>query len=618
MERESFEDEEVAEFLNKHFISIKVDREERPDVDAIYMAVCQALTGHGGWPLTIVMTPDKKPFFAGTYFPKQRKYGRAGIMEILAQLHEAWEHKRDKVLAAGDAIVKGIKDKYFQSEAGIAGRDTLDRAFNYYNHTFDPIYGGFGEAPKFPTPHNLTFLLRYWKLTGSNKALYMVEKTLQSMYQGGIYDHIGFGFARYSTDKKWLVPHFEKMLYDNALLAIAYLECFQATGKQFYSRVATEIFTYVLRDMTSKEGGFYSAEDADSEGVEGKYYVWSPEEVFEVLGSHKGKAFCQAFDITHRGNFEGKSIPNIIGKDLETGQDLTEEREKLFNHRKGRIPPLKDDKILTSWNGLMIAAMAFGGRVLGENKYTEAAEKAAEFVFARLRRTDGRLLARYRDGEAAYLAYLDDYAFMIWGLFELYQTTFNPKYLALALELNKDMLSLFWDEKEGGLYSYGHDGEKLITRPKELYDGAMPSGNSVAAVNFLRLAALTGDAEIMKIAQRQLKAFGGTVSQSPPGYAHFLMAVYFEQVPSTEVTIIGDLESKETKSLLDLVNKGFNPERVAAVKMPGALGAEISRLIPILSERMSLEGKATAYVCKNFSCKPPVTDAAHLEQLLNS
>lgn len=617
MERESFEDEEVAEILNKYYISIKVDREERPDVDAIYMAVCQALTGQGGWPLTIVMTPDKKPFFAGTYFPKQRKYGRSGIMEILEQLHDAWETKRDKVLSAGDSIVKGIEDKYFQSEAGVVGRDALDRAFNYYSHTFDTLYGGFGEAPKFPSPHNLTFLLRYWKMTGSKKALDMVEKTLQSMYQGGIYDHIGFGFARYSTDKKWLVPHFEKMLYDNALLAIAYLECFQATGNQFYSRVASEIFTYVLRDMTSEDGGFYSAEDADSEGVEGKYYVWSLDEVFDVLGSDRGKAFCQAFDITNMGNFEGESIPNIIGKDLDTGQDLAEEREKLFNRRKERVHPLKDDKILTAWNGLMIAAMAFGGRVLGENKYIKAAENAADFILARLRKADGRLLARYRDGEAAYLAYADDYAFMIWGLIELYETTFNPKYLALALELNNNMLSLFWDEKEGGLYLYGHDGERLITRPKELYDGAMPSGNSVAAVNFVRLAALTGDENISRIAQRQLKTFGGTVSQSPPGYAHFLMAVYFAEVASTEVSIVGDLESKETAALLKAVNKGFNPERVVAVKMHGAPGDEISRLIPILNERKGLEGKPTAYVCKNFSCQPPVTDAIQLEKMLN-
>jgi len=363
MERESFEDEEVAEVLNKYYISIKVDREERTDVDAIYMAVCQALTGQGGWPLTIFMTPDKKPFFAGTYFPKERKYGRSGIIEILEELQDAWENKRDKVLSAGESVVKGIENKYFKSEAGAVEREALDHAYRYYEQSFDSIYGGFGEAPKFPTPHNLTFLLRYWKMSGNKKALDMVEKTLQSMYQGGMYDHVGWGFSRYSTDKKWLVPHFEKMLYDNALLAIAYLECYQATQNEFYARVAREIFSYVLRDMTSEEGGFFSAEDADSEGVEGKFYVWSLDEVFDVLGRESGKAFCQTFDISNAGNFEGENIPNIIGKDLNTGQDLKNEREKLFLHREKRIHPLKDDKILTAWNGLMIAALATGARV---------------------------------------------------------------------------------------------------------------------------------------------------------------------------------------------------------------------------------------------------------------
>ena len=615
MERESFEDEEVAEVLNKYYISIKVDREERTDVDAIYMAVCQALTGQGGWPLTIFMTPDKKPFFAGTYFPKERKYGRSGIIEILEELHDAWENKRDKVLSAGDSVVRGIENKFFKNDAGKIERDALDQAYGYYEQSFDSVYGGFGEAPKFPTPHNMGFLLRYWKMTGNKKALDMVEKTLQSMYQGGIYDHIGFGFSRYSTDKKWLVPHFEKMLYDNALLAIAYLECYQATNNEFYARVAKEIFSYVLRDMTSEEGGFYSAEDADSEGVEGRFYVWSLDEVFDVLGKDSGKAVCQAFDISNAGNFEGENIPNIIGKNINTGQDLAKEREKLFLKRKERIHPLKDDKILTSWNGLMISALAIGARVLGEEKYAKAAEKATEFINLKLINEDGRLFARYRDGETAYLAYVDDYAFFNWGLIELYQTTFNPKYLALSLELQQDMMDLFWDEKEGGLYLYGHDGEQLITRPKELYDGALPSGNSVAAVNFLRLAALTGNSAIAEIADKQLTAFGGTVNQSPPGYAHFLMAVYLAENPTTEISIIGDIKNKEVKEMLDLVNQGFNPNRLVAVKVPGSMGEEISKLIPIIKERNQIDGKATAYVCKNFSCQPPVTEIEKLRNL---
>ncbi|TLN27830.1 thioredoxin domain-containing protein, partial [bacterium] len=587
--------------LNEHFVSIKVDREERPDIDTIYMSVCQAMTGHGGWPLTIVMTPDKKPFFAGTYFPKNNARGMPGLMNILNRIAHLWQNNKDELVASGDKITEAVENSLFAQSKGDITREVLDRAYAYYEKNFDSGYGGFGSAPKFPTPHNLSFLLRYWKMTGSRRALEMVEKTLEAMYRGGIYDHIGFGFARYSTDRRWLVPHFEKMLYDNALLAIAYLEAFQAAGRDLYARAAREIFTYVLRDMTSPEGAFYSAEDADSEGEEGKFYVWDPEEVKEILGPQPGGRFCRDYDISSRGNFEGKSIPNLIGTGLVDGYG--EAREKLFRHREKRVHPFKDDKILTAWNGLMIAALAFGARVLGDDRYMQAAEKAVEFIMSHLRREDGRLLARYRDGEAAYLAYVDDYAFLIWGLIELHQATSKHVYLEQALKLNNNMLKYFWDEEHGGLYQYGSDAETLISRPKEIYDGALPSGNSVAAVNFLRLARLAGDTGLEETAQKQLKAFGGTVSETPPGHAHFLMAVYLNETPPVEVTVAGDPQAADTQEMISIVNSGFRPETLLQVN-------------PADTAKKAVDGKAAAYVCRDFTCHPPVTGPQELARLL--
>lgn len=603
MERESFEDRDVAAVLNNNFVSIKVDREERPDIDAIYMSVCQAMTGHGGWPMTVIMTPDKKPFFAGTYFPKNDARGMPGLISILNRVTQLWQHHKDELVASGEKITEAVETSLFAHTEGEASKDVIEKAYNYYAQSYDSRYGGFGQAPKFPTPHNLSFLLRYWKMTGDAAALEMVEKTLDAMYRGGIYDHIGFGFARYSTDRQWLAPHFEKMLYDNALLAIAYLETYQATGREQYAKAAREIFTYILRDMTSPEGAFYSAEDADSEGEEGKFYVWTPEEVEEALGSELGEGFCRDFDITPEGNFEGRSIPNLIKTGLVEGYN--EARKKLFHYRDGRVHPFKDDKILTAWNGLMIAALAFGSRVLREDQYAVAAEKAAAFIMQKLRRGDGRLLARYRDGDAAYLAYADDYAFFIWGLIELHQATFNPGYLEQARQLMGDLFKYFWDEKHGGLYLYGSDGETLISRPKEIYDGALPSANSVAAVNLLRLARLTDDKELAEKARSLLMAFGGTVSEAPPGHTHFLMAVYLKETAPVDITIVGDLRAAETQEMLGLANRQFSPETILAVKPPGGEG-----------EQQQAGGKVTAYVCRDFSCLPPTTDSQELSRLL--
>lgn len=606
MERESFEDEEVANILNKNFISIKVDREERPDIDAIYMSVCQAMTGQGGWPLTIFMTPDKKPFFAGTYFPKNNKYGRIGIIELSQELNNIWRNDRRKAEKAGDSVIDLLNNQQFESVESDIGSEVLHLAYNYYERSFDPTYGGFGKAPKFPTPHNLLFLLRYWKMTGIEQALQMVERTLKSMYQGGIYDHIGGGFARYSTDERWLVPHFEKMLYDNALLAIAYLECYQATSNEFYADVARDVFSYILKDMTLEEGAFLSAEDADSEGVEGKFYVWSPDEIILLLGKDRGEAYCRAFDITDKGNFEESNIPNLIGKDISLSKEFMKERELLFAKRDKRVHPFRDDKVLTSWNGLMIAALALGYRVLAEEKYINAAERAFEFIANNLIKEDGRLYARYRDGSINHLAYVDDYAFLIWGLIELYQATFKLDYLKKALELNEQMIDLFWDNQEGGLYLYARDAEELIIRPKELYDGAMPSANSVAAVNFIKLAALTGDIKISQLANSHIRTFGGTVLQSPVSYAYFLTALYLDQTSTVEVSIVGHLQNNDTKELLNIAKEGYNPQQVIVVREPKANSNEM------------IQEQATAFVCSGFVCNPPVVTADELKKLLHN
>lgn len=620
MERESFEDEEVAEVLNKHFISIKVDREERPDIDSIYMTVCQALTGSGGWPLTIIMTPGKKPFYAGTYFPKESKYGRPGIIDLLMGIKEAWDTKHGDIVKSSENILDAVRKSSMSHDEEEIGMETIDEGYEEFRHFFDSTFGGFGSPPKFPSPHNLSFLMRYYASSGKPDALEMVEKTLESMYKGGMFDHIGFGFSRYSTDKKWLVPHFEKMLYDNALLAIAYAEGYQVTGNELYKNVVDKIFTYILRDMTSPDGGFYSAEDADSEGEEGKFYVWSPDEVKSALGDEDGEYFCRFYDITEKGNFEGKSIPNLIrsglkeiGEDREVYDRLNSIREKLFLRRQERIHPYKDDKILTSWNGLMIAAFAYGGRALSDNRYIDAAKKAVDFIFKKLVRDDGRLLARYRDGESAYPGYLEDYAFLIYGLIELYESTFETYYLKKALELNKDMLKLFWDEKGAGLFLYGRDSEELIVRPKEVYDGAIPSGNSAAALNMLRLSRIAGDMELEDKANTIFRTFGGIVKQTPNSYSFFLMALFFANMPSKEIVIAGQVEDPAARDMLYEINKRFLPFSTVVFNHGDDKLYEIA---PFVKEQKKIKDKSTAYVCENYACSQPVTSADELKGML--
>lgn len=649
MERESFEDKDVAALLNNYFIPIKVDREERPDVDHLYMIFCQALTGCGGWPLTIMMTPEKKPFFAGTYFPKTKRYGRQGLMELLEQAGKLWSTREAEVRTSADAIFNVVKagqaktTKSFDSNTQSSllvnnimrtehksaetiqswGGRIIEETYASLAGSFDARYGGFNHAPKFPTPHHLTFLLRYAADHPQSKALEMVRKTLDGMALGGIYDHIGFGFARYSTDEKWLIPHFEKMLYDNALLALAYLESYQFEHLPEDAQKAEEIFTYILRDMTAPEGGFYCAEDADAEGIEGKFQVWTPEEVEAVLGKETAAKFCAVYNITTLGNFEGKSNPNLLQGDLEkiarennqtkseVLSSLESARQSLFQAREKRIHPHKDDKILTAWNGLMIAALAKGAQVLGKALYLEAAAKAADFILTRLMRKDGRLLARYREGEAAYLGYLDDYAFLIWGLIELYSASGRPHYLKTALRLQEEQERLFIDEENGGYYLTGSDAEELLFRPKESYDGALPSGNSIAALNLLRLARLTGDSRWDKKAEQQLFAFRPILEEHPSGYTAFLQALQYALHPSQELILAGSLVSETLSEMRQTFFSEFRPYS-SVLYQEGSL----PEIIPWTKEYPVDPSHVKAYLCQNFTCQRPIQNIEEFKSLL--
>lgn len=546
MAHESFEDESVARLINEIFIPVKVDREERPDIDKVYMQVAILMTGSGGWPLTIFLTPDKTPFFAATYIPKNNQYGHKGLIEILQQVKELWKYQQNKLLEQGNQLIDALQKNSVNLNGEILTNEILERAYQEFSDRFDNKAGGFGKAPKFPSPHQLLFLLRYWKRTENEQALAMVEKTLQSMQAGGIFDHIGFGFHRYSTDKNWILPHFEKMLYDQALLSMSYLEAYQMTGKIIYSDTARKILNYVTRDMMSEEGGFYSAEDADSEGEEGKYYLWTEKELKDILDKDEFVFVKKYLNIETEGNLYKKGQPGEIfgnrnifykGFQEQTRADITKEivvsdtgkwekiREKLYGIRAKRIPPDKDRKILTDWNGLIIAALAKAAQVLEDEDFLEVAKEAADFIFRRLEDSSNHLLHRYSEGDAAIPGFLDDYAFLIWGLLELYKATFSNEYLQKALDLNKVLFLDFWDEKNGGFYFTSANNEQLLIRQKEVYDGAIPSGNSVAFYNLIKLADFTGNKQFKQRAYQLLKAFSPMVEQNPSAYAYFLTGV---------------------------------------------------------------------------------------------
>ena len=634
MEHESFEDPAVASMMNETFICIKVDREERPDIDTIYMSVTQAMTGHGGWPMTVIMTWDKKPFFTGTYFPKSSLGGRPGMMELVPAIADAWKNRKDEVLHSANDITAAIQKNSSGNPGVSLDASILDTAFTMFKSQFDNRYAGFGDAPKFPAAHNLSFLLRYWKRRGNPDALSMVERTLKAMRQGGMYDHIGFGFHRYSTDAKWFLPHFEKMLYDQAINGIAYTDAFLATKDPCYKRTAEEIFEYVLRDMTDPDGGFYSAEDADSEGEEGKFYLWERSELENILGADDAAFFCKAFNITADGNyyeeatreFTGTNIP-FLNKDTDvvahengmTESDLLVKieslRKRLFDVRKQRIHPLKDDKILTDWNGLMIAALAKGAQAFNQSRYAEAAKKAADFVLTRLRTSDGKLLKRYRQGDAGLPAHLDDYAFMIRGLLELYEATFEIQYLKSAIELNRIMTELFFDKDNGGFFFTASGGEELIMRPKEIYDGATPSGNSVTALNLIKLNRITGKEEYARTAESIGRTFSDNISKVPMLYAQFLIAFDFVIGPSYEIVIAGNLNDESTRQMLGSVRSVFIPNKIILLKSPDS-SAELSDIAPFTEHQVMKNGKATAYVCQNFACSEPTNEVSEMITIL--
>jgi uncharacterized protein YyaL (SSP411 family) len=593
------------------------------------MSVCQALTGQGGWPLSIFMTPEGNPFFAGTYFPKDRRMGGIGFIDLLQRIARLWQKDREKILQ-GSAELRRL----LQQEAEVGPTETgldegiLRKAYEQFQKNFDPLWGGFGRAPKFPTPHHLTFLLRWHRRSRESGAQVMVEKTLEAMRLGGIFDQIGFGFHRYSVDEKWLVPHFEKMLYDQALVAMAYTEAYQALGKRLYADTAEEIFTYVLRDMTAPEGGFYSAEDADSEGREGLFYLWTPRQVKRDLGAEMGEIFCRFYGITPEGNFEeGNSIPHVAQplalfaaeekKDLqELAEALKAAREQLFLARERRVRPLKDDKILTSWNGLMIAALAKGYQALGDVAYARAASRAADFLLERMRTSSGRLHRRYRHGHVAHPGFLDDYAYLTWGLLELYEATLEVSYLEGAFRLNGVMIELFADKEKGGFYFSGQENEPLISRPKEGYDGAVPSGNSVAALNLLRLARMTGDAHLEKKADLLLRLFSSFVSASPTAYSHLLSSVDFMLGPSQEIFIAGSPEEEITREMATTVQRIFLPNKILLLHPGGEAGDRLSSLSPLVVDRKPIDGQPTVYLCEGFACKTPLTDPAALKTAL--
>jgi uncharacterized protein YyaL (SSP411 family) len=635
MEKESFEDPDVARLMNETFISVKVDREERPDIDAVYMTVCQMMTGSGGWPLTVILTPDKKPFLAGTYFPKEGRFGRIGLLDLIPRIKSMWKEEQGEILRLSREITDLLQREEPTLPAGVPDESFLHATFEQLRALFDEENGGFGAAPKFPAPHQLLFLLRYWKRTGNEAALRSVTVTLDAMSRGGIHDHIGGGFHRYATDSAWLIPHFEKMLYDQAMLAMSYTEAYQATGKEHYRETAGKIITYVLREMTDPGGGFYSAEDADSEGEEGKFYLWTHDEIVEALGPEDAALICAVFTITKDGNFIDPAHGEKTGKNIlhqkRSFRQLSEELalperelrhrvsaclDTLYSVRNRRIHPHKDDKILTDWNGLMIAAMATAARVFQNREYLGAAAKAADFIFRHLYDGGGRLLHRYREEEASLPAHADDYAFFVTGLVELYQATFEARYLAAALSLNKTLLDHFWDRDKGGIFFTADDGETLLVRKKEIYDGAVPSGNSVALLNLLRLSRMTGDVALEDKASQCAKTFYHAVLEAPSAHTFFAAAIDFALGPSYEVVIAGDPQAEDTREMTRALNSVYIPNKVMLLRPSDQGECQIADLAEFTRNQTGIGRKATVYVCRNRQCLQPVTDAEAMLRML--
>jgi uncharacterized protein len=611
MERESFEDDEVARLMNAHFVAIKVDREERPDIDQLYMTVTQALTGSGGWPMTVILTPDKKPFFAGTYFPKHGRGQRPGLMDLLPQLQTTWETRRGEVESSAEQIVAAVRDRSGSTPGPDLDAGILDIAYSQLSSRFDSAYGGFGQAPKFPTPQNLRFLLRYHDRHHDPRALEMAVETLEAMRLGGMYDQVGFGFHRYSTDREWLLPHFEKMLYDQALLVLAYTEAYQVTGRDLFRRTADEVIAFVLKEMTSPDGGFYSAFDADSEGEEGLFYLWTTDEIKAVLDGSDAELVIEVFGVVEGGNFLDQATGKKTGGSILHLERSVEEiarakgmpveelrarlercRRELYRARQLRIPPLLDDKVLTDWNGLMISALAYAGQTFGEEDYVEAADDAAAFIRSHLVGSDGRLLKRFRAGDAALPATLEDHAFLIGGLLDLYEATFEVEHLRWAIDLAGQMVEHYEDDARGGFFLGADDGEDLFMRVKEVYDGAIPSGNSAAVLVLARLARLTGDMSHEDAAWRTLRAFAGDVSGAPSAHCHLLLGLDFLIGPAFEVVLAGKPESDGIQDMLSALRTPFMPNKVVLMRSSEPQDP-ITEIAGYTAYQTALEGKAT-------------------------
>lgn len=625
MEHESFEDPEIARLLNDHFVSIKVDREERPDLDQIYMTVVQMMAGQGGWPMSVFLTPVLRPFYGGTYFPPDDRYGRPGFRRVLQRLIELWQSQQADVVGMASQVTEQLQSvSRAQAEPGELGPDLLRRAVPQLRRAFDATHGGFGTAPKFPHPMELALLWRVGRRFGDEEAQSMARLTLDRMAQGGIYDHLGGGFHRYSTDERWLVPHFEKMLYDNALLSISYLEGYQATGDPFYREVVEETLGYVVREMTSPDGPFYSTLDADSEGVEGKFYVWSSQEVEQILGKELAELFNYVYDLTPEGNWEGHNILHrsktwtqdarlLKVEEAELRRKVDEARRKLLEVRNRRVWPGRDDKALTSWNALMIDAFAQAAQVLDNAQYAETAGRAADFLLTRMRGPDGRLRRTWSKGSEPKLnAYLEDYAYLVNALVSLYEATFVPRWIEAALDLAEVMIDQFWDGDAAGFYFTGRDHEELITRVKDANDASIPSGNAMAVTGLLRLAKLTGRLDLQEKAEATLRAFRGLMERSPMAAGQLLVALDFHLGPVQEFAVVGDPSAEPTRRVLRAIRSGFRPNKVVALQPPGK---PVPEQVPLLRDK-SGQGDVATYICQNFTCQAPMIGAAAVENAL--
>ncbi len=620
MAHESFEDKKVADIMNDIFVPIKVDREERPDIDAVYMKAALLATGRGGWPLSIFMTPEGEPFFAATYIPKSSRYGMMGLMDLMERIDHLWKHSRDELLSSSREIVKALKNQG-DGEGGGLKPKILDKAFKTFGGRFDEQFGGYGNAPKFPSPHQMLYLLRYYSKTRDQDSLKMAERTLRAIFSGGINDHVGGGFHRYSTDRKWLVPHFEKMLYDQAMLVMAFTEAYLATGENLFKHAVERTVEYLRRDMTSPEGLFYSAEDADSEGEEGKFYVWSHDQIISILGKKEGKRFADHFNVEKRGNYHDEATGSILGKNilhLDAGSapgEFQDHLEILRKEREKRVRPSRDEKILADWNALMISALSRAGSSLGNDDYVKMAEKAMKALESNLKEKQ-QWYHRYIEGEKAVHAMLDDIAFLSLAYLDLYEATFEMEYLKSGIGMVDTLASEFRDEENGGFFQTSEDGEVLISREKEGYDGAMPSGNSAAAMALVRVSRMTGRTEYEEIAERTFFNFSGDIERAPTGFAMMLSAYMHAVGPSREIVISGDREARETKEMIEAVRTSFYPAKVILLKEKGPKGRELEKLAPFTKENEPLEGKSTAYVCEGWNCEIPTTDPKALEDSL--